>query len=623
MISPRGVVERANEAFEHSYVGRYFEIGARKSSLWTEIRAGTVTFLTLAYIISVNSNIIADSGGPCGPDDYTGADKSFKARFIDEGYKDCVSDVRKNLITATAAASMVGTFCMGGFANLPLALAPGMGLNAYFTYNVVGYYGSGSVPYKDALTAVFIEGWLFILLSVTGARQALIRLLPKTLSLSMAAGIGLFLAHIGLQASEGLGVVTADPATLVTLGGCDVDYRVPGYFIPPAETSFDAICTNPTSFTDDGAPLPNLPAPGSNYQCVGGHKLHGATTWLGLAGFLLMVVLMSRGFRGAIVVGVLFSTIIAWIPGHSASYLGKTSNLPGGIGGDGDSRWAYFKKVVAAPTLDKTGLAFNFAGMKTGDVWIALITFLYVDFFDTTGTLFSMANFIDNFIPGFLNDDKSFPRSIWAYCADGFSIVVGSMMGTSPCTTYIESATGIQSGGRTGVTAIVVCFYYFLCLFFAPILASIPVFSTGPALILVGALMMVNVTKIPWEDILHAVPAFLTIVIMPLTYSIAYGVIAGLISYILCSFIRKGLDWLSDRTNGAFGRHAIKENIEGPKMEERTNHLKPHRMEKAASGFDPNYELDPKMAAIHDPVPMEQELAHGPGKQDDSAHHQV
>ncbi|KAK9793759.1 hypothetical protein WJX73_004292 [Symbiochloris irregularis] len=592
-----------------------------------------VTFLTLAYIISVNSNIIADSGGPCGVDDYSGSDKSFGARFGDQGYLDCVSEVRKNLITATAAASMVGTFVMGGFANLPLALAPGMGLNAYFTYNVVGYYGSGSVPYKDALTAVFIEGWIFILLSITGARQLLIKLLPKTLSLSMATGIGLFLAHIGLQASEGLGVVTADGATLVTLGGCDVDYRAHPYYIRPNETSYATVCpADPTSFTADGVALPNLPAPGPNYQCIGGHKLHGAATWLGIAGFAIMVILMSRGFRGAIIVGVMFATIIAWIPGHGASYLGNTSNLPGGIGGTGPSRWSYFKKVVAAPTLDKTGLAFNFPGLGTGEVWIALVTFLYVDFFDTTGTLFSMANFINNFIPGmslpslqslhacFIDDNKNFPRSVQAYCADGLAIVVGSMMGTSPCTTYIESATGIQSGGRTGVTALVVCFYYFLCLFFAPILASIPVFATGPALILVGALMMINVVKIPWEDILHAVPAFLTIVLMPLTYSIAYGVIGGLVAYIICSFTRKALDWGSAHTNGAFGTHNVKEDIEGPRTRERTNHLHPIVKPTKSMELPPDIpvneleEMDIKMAAA-ERHPIEMSTAH-----DDSAH---
>jgi AGZA family xanthine/uracil permease-like MFS transporter len=267
-----------------------------------------------------------------------------------------------------------------------------------------------------------------------------------------------------------------------------------------------------------------------------------------------MCVLMSRNFKGAIIVGILFTTIIAWIPGHGGSYLGKTSNLPGGIGGTGPARWDYFKKVVAAPTLSKTGAALNFSGMGSGDVWVALITFLYVDFFDTTGTLFSMARFIDGYIPGFIDENKNFPRSIFAYCADGISIVVGSLMGTSPLTVFIESATGIREGGRTGITALTTGFCFFISMFFAPLLASIPVFATGPALILVGALMLANAAKIDWQDINKAVPAFLTIVVMPLSYSIAYGVIAGIVSYTLLQCTAKALDFLSDHTNGAFGR---------------------------------------------------------------------
>ncbi|KAK9847251.1 hypothetical protein WJX84_005524 [Apatococcus fuscideae] len=536
-------IQKLNDRVNNSAVGRYFHMAERNTNLITELRAGTVTFLAMAYIISVNANILSDTGGPCSQADCTNPGPACTLPgTLDAGYNTCVDEVRKNLITATIVSSMVSCLIMGVGGNMPIALAPGMGLNAYFTYNVVGVNGTGNVSYKTALTAIFIEGWIFIILSITGVRGKLISLLPKTLTLSMSAGIGLFLAFIGLQGGQGLGVVADDEATLVTLGGCPFDAQ----FSTQLQTDLTG----------------SLPPLNSTAYYCNGQKMHSATMWLGISGFIIMCVLMSRGFKGAVIVGILFVTFIAWIPGHAASWLGTKSQLLGGVGGTGAARMAYFKKVVAVPNLSRTGAQLDFGGLKEGNAWLALITFLYVDFFDTTGTLFSMANFVGTYVPGFVNEKKQFPRQIYAYCSDGLGIVVGSLCGTSPVTCFIESATGIREGGRTGVTALASCGWFFVALWFTPLLASIPVYATGPALILVGALMMINVVKIDWADVNKAVPAFLTIAIMPFTYSIAYGVIAGVISYIIAQLCKLILDKLEAAFTGYFGK-AKRTNYEG------------------------------------------------------------
>lgn len=236
-----------------------------------------------------------------------------------------------------------------------------------------------------------------------------------------------------------------------------------------------------------------------------------------------MAVLMVKRIPGAIMVGILFTTFISWIPNTEASYLGASSQIPGG-----EQRMEFFKQGVTLPTLSQTWLAYDWSGFGSKDLWVALITFLYLDFLDATGTLFSMANFMGRTVPGFMDEKGMFPRQTMAFCTDGLSIVFGSMVGVSPLTCYIESATGIKEGGRTGITAVVVAVGFFVALFLTPILASIPPYATGPALILVGALMMENARDINWHVIKHAVPAFITIALMPLTYSIAYGIVGGL-----------------------------------------------------------------------------------------------
>ncbi|OZJ04138.1 hypothetical protein BZG36_02836 [Bifiguratus adelaidae] len=369
------------------YQNPYFQLagsGAKKERAGTlfstELRAGLTTFVAMAYIISVNASIISDSGGPC-----VCTNATDPACLEDQEYLDCVFVVKQDLITGTTVASIIATFLMGVLANLPLGLAPGMGLNAYFTYTVVGFHGTGKIPYETALAAVFIEGLIFIVLSVLGIRQWLARLIPMSIKIAMGAGIGMYLAFIGLQTSAGIGLVTADP----TLG------------------------------------------------------------------------------------------------------------------------------------------VFNF-DLSGGQVWIALITFLYIDIMDTTGTLYSMARF-----GGFLDEKGDFERSTLAFLSDATSISIGSCFGTSPCTAFIESGAGITEGGRTGITALTICFMFFVSLLFAPVFASFPPWATGPALIVVGSMMATNIRHVNWDYAGDAIPAFLTVILMPLTYSIAYGVIGGVISYIV------------------------------------------------------------------------------------------
>lgn len=527
-------VGRLNVWFENTAVANFFQVKERGSALSTEIRAGTVTFLSMAYILAVNAGIVADTGGACGDSDCTGDYLGPGCRFGDAngfnpGYLECREETRKSMISATAASSLIACFLMGAMANLPLGLAPGMGINAFFTYTVVGFFGSGGlITYKEALSAVFIEGFIFIFIALTGVRGKLIQLVPKSVMLATAGGIGFFLAFIGLQGSEGIGLITQDPATLVTLGGCPVEKRLKSF----TPNDPDNICTPALNQYPNGtfyatASATGLGAASANYYCDG-ERMRSPTMWLGIMGGLLMVLLMGRGYKGSIMTGILFVTFISWIQGHSASYLGEGSQIPGG-----DARWHYFKKVVGYPNTSKTAVQFDWGAFKNSNLWAALISFLYLDFLDTTGTLFAMASFLNKNMPGFIDQKtKTFPRQTAAFCVDGIAIVVGGILGIAPLTVFVESATGIKDGGRTGITALTISFYFFLALFFTPIIASIPPFATGPALVLVGAMMMENLLDIRWHEVQHAVPAFLTIAIIPLSYSIAYGVIAGIASYI-------------------------------------------------------------------------------------------
>ncbi|KAJ7668410.1 permease family-domain-containing protein [Mycena polygramma] len=490
-----------NAHIADSFVGRWFRLegsGHPKerigSRFTTEILiTSNALQAAMAYIISVNASIISDSGGTCvcPTDDFcpTGSNAVYDA---------CVNEVRNDLITSTAAVSALASFLMGLLANLPVGMAPGLGLNAYFAYSIVGFHGSGIISYREALSAVFLEGWIFFILSLLGLRQWLVRIMPQSLVLAVGAGIGLFIAFIGLS-SGGLGVIGGDTTNLVGLGGCLPENMIDG--------------------------LPGYCARG---------VLRSPTMWLGIfLGGILTVLLMLYRVRGAILIGIFLTSIVSWPRPTAVTYFPHTDA--------GDALFDYFKQVVTFHRIQKVGNVIDYNYGK-GKVWYALITFLYVDILDTTGTLYSMAKFAGLRDPVTLD----FENSTIAYCVDAFSISMGALMGTSPVTAFIESATGISEGGKTGITAMVTGVCFFVSVFFAPIFASIPSWATGGALIIVGSLMIRNVRDINWDYIGDAVPAFLTLIIIPLSYNIAYGVIAGIISYLGLN----GIPWMISRLTG-------------------------------------------------------------------------
>jgi AGZA family xanthine/uracil permease-like MFS transporter len=398
---------------------KLFGVSKAGSSIRIELLAGLATFLTMAYITVVNPSILSTEG--------TGME--FGAVF-----------------TATIIAAVVGTLIMGLWANWPVALAPGMGLNAYFTYTVIladGY------SYQQALTAVFVAGVVFIILSVSPARKYIINSIPKSMKLGIGAGIGLFLAIIGLKNA---GIVIANEATLVGLG--------------------------------DVASLPVLLA--------------------GL-GFIIMAVLSYRKIPGSIVIGILVISIIAWIIGET--------ELQGVAGSVNNPSHAFQLDFSVIATAGFIGVAF---------------AFLFVDFLDTAGTLTSIAN-----LTGRVGEDGEVEDIDRTLLADSSATVVGALAGTSNTTSYIESGAGIKEGGRTGLTAVTVAVLFAACLFFAPLAQSVPGFATAPALIFIATYFLRNIKDIDWDDISEYVPAALAAIIMPLTYSIAYGIAIGFVSYVL------------------------------------------------------------------------------------------
>jgi AGZA family xanthine/uracil permease-like MFS transporter len=398
---------------------KLFGVSKAGSSIRIELLAGLATFLTMAYITVVNPSILSTEG--------TGME--FGAVF-----------------TATIIAAVVGTLIMGLWANWPVALAPGMGLNAYFTYTVI--FADG-YSYQQALTAVFVAGVVFIILSVSPARKYIINSIPKSMKLGIGAGIGLFLAIIGLKNA---GIVIANEATLVGLG--------------------------------DVASLPVLLA--------------------GL-GFIIMAVLSYRKIPGSIVIGILVISIIAWIIGET--------ELQGVAGSVNNPSHAFQLDFSVIATAGFIGVAF---------------AFLFVDFLDTAGTLTSIAN-----LTGRVGEDGEVEDIDRTLLADSSATVVGALAGTSNTTSYIESGAGIKEGGRTGLTAVTVAVLFAACLFFAPLAQSVPGFATAPALIFIATYFLRNIKDIDWDDISEYVPAALAAIIMPLTFSIAYGIAIGFVSYVL------------------------------------------------------------------------------------------
>ncbi|KAK7202806.1 putative nucleoside transporter [Myxozyma melibiosi] len=496
------IVHSLNLKVARSPVGRWFRLensGSRRERtgafFFTEIRAGLATFFAMAYIISVNASITSESGGTCVCNGTTD-DPTCDA---DTDYMACVQVVKQDLVTATAAIAALTTFCMGLFANLPIGLAPGMGLNAYFTYQVVGYHGSGSISYKLAVTAVFVEGFIFIGLSIFGIRQWLARSIPTTIKHATGAGIGLYLTFIGLYGSAGLGVTTGSTSTPVDLAGCALEYQG------------DAdLCSE--------------------------HQMSDGRMYLGifLGGFITVFCMLYR-IKGAVIIGIAMVSIVSWPRLSPTTYFPYTT--------DGDTRFDFFKKVVTFHKIEKILAVqeWNIGSIPggTGEFWLALVTFLYVDILDTTGTLYSMAKFA-----GYMNPKTGdFEGSAVAYIVDASGIVIGSLFGTPPVTAFIESGAGISEGGRTGLTAMTTGICFFISIFFAPIFASIPPWATGSTLVIVGAMMMGAVAEINWQYVGDSIPAFLTIAVMPFTYSISYGLIAGILSYMLLNI---GV-WLIDK----------------------------------------------------------------------------
>ncbi|KAH8195407.1 hypothetical protein TruAng_010439 [Truncatella angustata] len=453
------------------------------SRFFTEIRGGVAAFFAMAYIIAVNASIVADSGGTCV---CNGGDSDpFCA--VNTEYDLCKAEIKRDAVTATAAISALASFCMGLFANLPVSLAPGMGLNAYFAYTVVGFNGSGTVPYTVALTAIFVEGWIFFGLALLGMRQWLARAIPRSIKLATSVGIGLFLTLIGLTYSEGLGLIVGATSTPLELAGCEQSLR-------------------------DAEGL-----------CPSGVKMRNPAMWVGIfCGGIFTVILMMYRVKGAIIAGILLVSIISWPRTTSLTYFPYTET--------GDDAFDFFRKVVDFHQITRTlnVQEWNIAGYG-GQFGLALITFLYVDILDCTGTLYSMAQFADLIDPV----TQDFEGSSIAYMVDAIAISIGSLLGTPPVTAFVESGAGISEGGKTGLTSMVTGICFFISIFFAPIFASIPPWATGCVLILVGSMMMKAVTEINWRYMGDAIPAFLTIALMPFTYSIADGLIAGVLSYIL------------------------------------------------------------------------------------------
>jgi AGZA family xanthine/uracil permease-like MFS transporter len=372
-------------------------------------------------------------------------------------------------------------------------------MNAYFTYGVVGWRGGGNVDYGAALTAVIIEGAIFLVLSLTGIRFTLTKLIPEPIKLATGPAIGAFLAHLGFQTAEGLGIVVSDIATAVTIGGCPEANRTPLVAYDDACAN-DGICVTSDAYTCD-----NL-----------GGKMTSGTTWIGLLGMMIMALMIAYKKNSGIIVGILFVTFISWFRFTPVSFFPDTPL--------GDSRFEYFTKIVSVEPMDLVTAQYS------GDLAsaaMALVTFFFIDFLDTTCTLIAVVDPI-----GIVDAEGDFPKSRQAFAVDAIATMFGSIFGLSPITSYIESAAGVEAGGRTGLTAVVCSFYFLLSIFFAPILSSVPAWATGGALVIVGALMCRNLVKIQWDKIDHALTAFVVIMIMPLTYSIAYGLIGGLMVWV-------------------------------------------------------------------------------------------
>lgn len=427
---------------------KFFKLKENGTSISTEIMAGVTTFMTMAYILAVNPNILSAAG-------------------MDRGA----------VFTATALASFVGTCLMALLANYPFVLAPGMGLNAYFAYTVV--LGMG-YSWQMALTAVFVEGLVFILLSLTNVREAIFNSIPMNLKHAVSVGIGIFIAFIGLQNSK---IVVNNDATLL------------GLF----------------SF--------------KNSIKEGTFHSEGITVLLAMIGILLAAVLLIKQVRG----GILWSILITWVLGILCQFTGLyVPNPDAGF----FSLLPDFSGGLSVPSLSPIFMKLDFASTFSIDFVIVMLAFLFVDMFDTLGTLIGVASKAD-----MLDEEGKLPRIKGALLSDALGTTFGACCGTSTVTTFVESASGVAEGGRTGLTAITAAILFGLSLFLSPIFLAIPSFATAPALVIVGFLMMTSITKIDFSDYSEAIPCFIAIIAMPFMYSISEGIAMGTISYVVLNLL--------------------------------------------------------------------------------------
>ena len=417
-----------------SWFEKQFKLKENNTDVKTEILAGLTTFMTMAYIVFVCPEMLSKTGMPFGA-----------------------------VLTATCVGAAFGTFLMAILANYPFALAAGVGLIPFFTYSVV--LGMG-IPWQTALTAVFIEGILFIILTLTKVREEAVNSLPKTLKIGIAAGIGLFITFIGLQNA---GIVVKNDAVLVSI-------------------------TNLRS---------NVPA------------------LLALAGLILMVALEVKKVRGGILIGIAAVTVVA-IP------LGVTT-MPTAI---------FSMPPSVAPIFWKM----DFSGIMNPNFWIVVLTFFFVDFFDTVGTLVGVSSRAK-----MLDKDGNLPRATQAFMADAVGTVAGAVLGTSTVTTYVESASGVEQGGRTGLTALTVAALFLLAMFFNPLISVVPACATAPALMMVGCYMMMGFEDLVFDDWTEFFPALMAFLIMPFAYSIAAGIEFGIVSYVILKIVTgksKDIHWI-------------------------------------------------------------------------------
>lgn len=431
-------LHRRNTIWEEKYLERFFKLKENGTDVRTEFVAGLTTFMTMAYILAVNPSILSASG-------------------MDPNA----------ILTATALASFVGCICMALMANYPFALAPGLGLNAYFAYTICGSMG---YSWQFALFAVFVEGLIFIVLSLTNVREAIFNAIPLQLKKGVSVGIGLFCSFIGLQNAN----IVVDGATLVTI----VNFR-------------------------------------QDFNTVGIGAL------LAMIGVLMISVMYIKKIKGAMLIGIFATWILGIICELTGIYqvnpeAGFYSLIPA---------WSSFNILAIGSTF---GQCFNFSAIDFNliDFIVIMFSFLFVDMFDTIGTLIGVANKAK-----MLDENGRLPRIKQALLADAIATSAGAILGTSTTTTFVESSSGVAVGGRTGLSSLVTGALFLLSLFLAPVFTAIPSFATAPALIFVGFLMISAIVEIDFSEMSESIPAFLCLLAMPLTYSISDGIAIGIISY--------------------------------------------------------------------------------------------